>query len=96
MRCFNDESELRMAMRHAREGCACVIKQCKLQAKLRQRGLSTREAEDVVTWMVEAQWALKGDYEKVRQQTLAHLEAAMAAASPPVNPASGAFHRQSR
>jgi len=75
-----------MAMRHAQDGRACIAKQYDLIAKLRQRGLSTRKAEDVLTWMVKTQWVLEEDYEKLRQQ----IKSAVAAASLPVSPASSA------
>jgi hypothetical protein len=76
---FKGESELRMAMRHAHEGRAAISHQQKLIAKMRERGLPTRHAEDVLAWMVKTQWVLEEDYEKVRQRLLAYLE-------PPVTP----------
>jgi hypothetical protein len=79
MRYFNGESELRMAMRHALEGQAAISRQQKLIAKMRERGLSIRQAEDVLAWMVKIQWVLEGDYEEVRERVLSCLE-------PPVTP----------
>jgi hypothetical protein len=76
---FNGESELRMAMRHAQEGRAAISRQQKLIAKMGERGLPTRRAEDILAWMIETQSVLEEDYEKVRQRLLGYLE-------PPVTP----------
>jgi len=68
--------------RRCGEGRALIAKQRDLIAKLRQRGFSTRKAEDILIWMVETQWVLERDYEQARQRSLARLKPAMVASSP--------------
>ena len=73
MRYFNGESELRMAMRHVQEGHACIARQLKLIAKLRERGQPTQRAEEVLLWMEEIQRTFEEDYETVRQKAMMSL-----------------------
>jgi hypothetical protein len=49
------ETELRMARRHVREGEACIARQVRVIAKLREKGLPTGQAEGVLRWLKETQ-----------------------------------------
>ena len=49
------ESELRMALRHVRQGRRCIVRQVAVIASLRDRGLPTHQAEEVLLWVEDLQ-----------------------------------------
>jgi hypothetical protein len=49
------ETELRMALRHVRQGQACIARQMRVLATLRDKGLPTERAEQVLQWLEKTQ-----------------------------------------
>jgi hypothetical protein len=56
------ETELRMALRHVREGQACIARQIRVLANLRENGLPTEQAERVLLWLKETQRQFEEHY----------------------------------
>lgn len=79
------ESELRMALRHAKTGQDCIARQLKLIAVLRGKGLPTEEAETVLHWLEEVQRGFEDHYEKLLSAGFART-GGQAARPPQQNP----------
>jgi hypothetical protein len=70
----DSESELRMALRHVRQGQDCIERQHKVIANLRDRGLPTDQAEGVLCWLEEWQRQFEEHYNRVLSDAQVELE----------------------
>ena len=63
---INGESEIRMALRHVRQGQDCIFRQLALFARLREKGILTHLAETVLLRMEEIQHEFERHYLNIR------------------------------
>jgi hypothetical protein len=76
---ISGESELRMALRHAREGRGRILRQRAVIASLRNLGLPTGRAEEVLLWLEEWQRQFEDHYNNLLSDGFRRIEVAKGA-----------------
>jgi hypothetical protein len=71
---IDGESVLRMALRHVQEGRRCIQRQHGVISTLRDRGLPTGQAEDVLHALEETQRQFEDDYNDLLSGGLRRIE----------------------